>query len=869
MAHRLRLLLAASILSMLLAGCKDDDSASIGSRHIMIKTIWPAEQPASYTVRIGNQQVDLVQAEAEFSLLLPTGRQSVYIYNMTKGIFFDGDIAVAGDYAGAIADFGMLYSYKGEVDVVDGRDCVISAPMQLQTRQLNLEIVFDAAAMSSIEKITAEMNGAAEAIHIYDGTLSGDSPVRFDLMRGENCYTASRNLFGMTSESPVMTVTITSSAGTYEHKVDMSEPMAGFNSIKDKALDISLTVEGIELETAVITVADWQEADIRAPEKPFDPTLDGNQVEIRWEGHRIDAVEFYDDQGIMVSSTVVDGHTDALYRMPDRIAKMMIYDQDRYYDVTLHIVRYDAATRTLEMDDDYYISEARHWALITDMNADYHLLADIDCTGYELKQLGSYPSNPFKGTFDGAGHKISNLKLASAVSNKGLFAYNCGTIRNLEIVSGNIESTSDVAAVGVICARNGNGGLIENCTNAASITDYQQVGGIAGINEAGATISQCRNNARVRANQSYAGGIAGENKGTITGSTNSGAVEAGYSFAAGIAGNNTGNITESENTAEAVISSLNAAGGIAASSTARITTCINRGAVTATGGIAGGIAGQASSFNSSIIDCVNEGEIESSGNTAGGIAGSALASTISNCSNRASGKVRALGNSAGGIVATASNNASITACANFADVSSVGMYAGGIAASIGGTILGCKNSGNINTEEYSAFAGGIAASYNGSIKACVNTGNVTCFCNTAGIAGSYEFNRNNDIKASYSTGTIAGDVEDRIAAIVGFAMNNVPKVTACYFANCDYAVATCITWDPTLHTAYRFSASPADPDTEGWPVEDAAKGWGIAQDGEMSDGCYWSTLGNASSETYPALWWEADGKKEPIVTPRD
>lgn len=78
MAHRLRLLLAASILSMLLAGCKDDDSASIGSRHIMIKTIWPAEQPASYTVRIGNQQVDLVQAEAEFSLLLPIGRQSVY-----------------------------------------------------------------------------------------------------------------------------------------------------------------------------------------------------------------------------------------------------------------------------------------------------------------------------------------------------------------------------------------------------------------------------------------------------------------------------------------------------------------------------------------------------------------------------------------------------------------------------------------------------------------------------------------------------------------------------------------------------------------------------------------------------------------------
>ena len=73
----------------------------------------------------------------------------------------------------------------------------------------------------------------------------------------------------------------------------------------------------------------------------------------------------------------------------------------------------------------------------------FKLTANIDMTGKDFTPIGStwdeYAS--FKGTFNGAGHTISGLNISdSEYNNVGLFRFNFGTIKNLN-VSGTVKGT--------------------------------------------------------------------------------------------------------------------------------------------------------------------------------------------------------------------------------------------------------------------------------------------------------------------------------------------------------------------------------------------------------------------------------------------
>lgn len=83
----------------------------------------------------------------------------------------------------------------------------------------------------------------------------------------------------------------------------------------------------------------------------------------------------------------------------------------------------------------------------------------------------------FKGTYDGQGYTISNLKCVSAVSGVGMFGKADGTIRNVTVVNGSVRGT-DVLYVGGIV---GHGyATIENCRFEGTVVGGQQVGGISG-----------------------------------------------------------------------------------------------------------------------------------------------------------------------------------------------------------------------------------------------------------------------------------------------------------------------------------------------------------------------------------------------------
>ena len=122
--------------------------------------------------------------------------------------------------------------------------------------------------------------------------------------------------------------------------------------------------------------------------------------------------------------------------------------------------------------------------------------ADIDFSGAQSQQfepIGKDEEHSFRGTFDGQGHKISNLEMnSSAFQNMGLFGYSEGlTIKNLVVdescsVTSSYEG-SDIGRVGGIigrCIANEGPCIIENIVNMGIVASSVMIDGgldIAGI----------------------------------------------------------------------------------------------------------------------------------------------------------------------------------------------------------------------------------------------------------------------------------------------------------------------------------------------------------------------------------------------------
>lgn len=213
--------------------------------------------------------------------------------------------------------------------------------------------------------------------------------------------------------------------------------------------------------------------------------------------------------------------------------------------------------------------------------------------------IGNSEMYSFKGTFDGAGHTIDNLKINYPQdSNAGLFGYVDGTVKNLT-VNGRIKSKGD--EVGAIVGHLGSEGRVENCVSGASVKGHYKVGGIAGVSNG--TIDGCYNLGKIEGTAKV-GGIVGENWG--------------------------GQVRESGN--EAAITSTGkgvgtyGTGGIAGRSVAsesRIKSCVNNAPIYSTNECAGGIVGYMNAAGATVDSSYNTGEVAGSGDQSyvGGVVG--------------------------------------------------------------------------------------------------------------------------------------------------------------------------------------------------------------------------------------------------------
>ena len=295
------------------------------------------------------------------------------------------------------------------------------------------------------------------------------------------------------------------------------------------------------------------------------------------------------------------------------------------------------------------------------------LLKNVTLTG-NWTTVGT-ESEPFKGTFDGKGYTITGLNIPTNDNEYvGLIGIlDGGTVKNVKFASVSVTGKNDVGtAVGRII----NGGTVSGVqVLGGTVSGAKRVGGVVGSIKANGTVSDCTNAAGVTANDRNAGGIVGSAYYTetgkqmcITGCVNNGAVTASGGVCGGIVSLSAANVSGNTNTAAVKGTEV---GGIVGEqkSYGSVTNNTNSGAVMNTGGNAaygaGGIIGWLRYHGRSEANAYPVSEI------------------ISVTGNKNSGSETG-GNDAGGIVGTVYNSAVIMNNKNTATSFSAATFAAGI-----------------------------------------------------------------------------------------------------------------------------------------------------------------------------------------------
>ena len=146
-------------------------------------------------------------------------------------------------------------------------------------------------------------------------------------------------------------------------------------------------------------------------------------------------------------------------------------------------------------------------------NATFYLAKDIDmeewCTNNTWEPIGCTYPNCFKGTFDGNGHSIKNLKINGSIGDfQALFGNTeSSNIKNLGIE--NINISTNAGASGLIGFINSDV-EISNCYVTGNIKGNKFAGGLVAHCNASLYMESCYSEAKITSTDIIAGGLIGE-----------------------------------------------------------------------------------------------------------------------------------------------------------------------------------------------------------------------------------------------------------------------------------------------------------------------------------------------------------------------
>lgn len=270
-----------------------------------------------------------------------------------------------------------------------------------------------------------------------------------------------------------------------------------------------------------------------------------------------------------------------------------------------------------------------------DLDGSFVLTGDLDTTGGgDWTPIGGAVT-PFTGTLDGNGHTVK-LASSSGAINQGLFGVigTAGAVKDLTI---NATLTSFGGESGPLAGRNM--GTVENCSAAGTLTTTggpTNVGGLVGMNVG--TIRNSHSSVSVvTIGNWYAGGLAGDNSGTIERCYATGAVTGGYAGGGGLVGHNGGALARiSECFSSGHVEGDVSTGAFVGQNEngAAIVNCHSSGSVTAVGAnlwYIGGLVGIQGGAATSITNSYASGAVTSAGTSKGGLLGYFGAGTVDGC----------------------------------------------------------------------------------------------------------------------------------------------------------------------------------------------------------------------------------------------
>lgn len=251
------------------------------------------------------------------------------------------------------------------------------------------------------------------------------------------------------------------------------------------------------------------------------------------------------------------------------------------------------ATQTIENSNTYYIANDTDLKAFRDkVNAGeafagktITLTDDVDLKNEEWTPIGVKDGNKFKGTFDGQGNSIKNMKIENGPDYAAFF----GAVENATVKDLTVEGSVSGSNVAGIFGRVDGSSTIVNCINKATVSGTNKAAGIVVKIEANNTkLEGCKNFGKISCTSiNGAAGIvvyAQDGTFTIKDCENEGAVEAPR------AGGIVYNVSDNGN--------------------GTITGCVNKGSITAEGDkVAGIVSVNSVGTNLTISGCTNEGAI--------------------------------------------------------------------------------------------------------------------------------------------------------------------------------------------------------------------------------------------------------------------
>ena len=468
-----------------------------------------------------------------------------------------------------------------------------------------------------------------------------------------------------------------------------------------------------------------------------------------------------------VSFAIASDEEDSWYKIYGGIP-----DEYLNYNATVYCGTYEAP------ELDYFLSmtdiEYGEMNIVEIFNEEDLAAINPDSTQtYELKDdivlSEDWTPIEFSGVFEGNDYTISNLNVISdqeySYDYAGLFSINNGTIKNLDVEtaeSGVLSLRGETATAGIIVGLNN--GKIENCTALGYVAGLHRAGGIVG-NNAG-TVDECYADVVMTEEYSYQGGLVGYNSGVVINSHTLVEISAS-NYVGGLIGESYGG--EISNCySEGTVSGSNCLGGLVGYSNTSMTNCYSKCNVIGNDRV-GGLVGY---LNANLSNCHSTGSVVGSSNYIGGLVGISGWTNISD--SYFTGSVKSNSNYVGGIIGYAEYTSSLTDCYARATIQGYN-YVGGLigANNYSANIIRCYTGGGIIAN--GDYAGGLVGRYqsqysNGQINNSFSNADVWGSTYVGGLIGRYNDGYVLTAENNYSTGTVDGN--NYVGGLIGYQGTN-------------------------------------------------------------------------------------------------